>query len=90
MIRFPKRYADCVARLRVPGGFLIVLAFAWFSRPSPQSLAYGLPSPATPAQILQISENWRPYRTWVTLLLRTQLEYETGEITGRQGHARTG
>ena len=44
----------------------------------------------TPAQILQISENWRPYRTWVTLLLRTQLEYETGEITGRQDHARTG
>jgi DNA-3-methyladenine glycosylase II len=54
------------------------------------ALAYGLPGPATPAQILQISENWRPYRTWVTLLLRTQLEYETGEITGRQGHARTG
>jgi len=54
------------------------------------ALAYGLPGPATPGQILQISENWRPYRTWVTLLLRTQLEYETGEITGRQGHARTG
>src|SRR5450755_1387060 len=54
------------------------------------ALAYDLPGPATPEQILQISENWRPYRTWVTLLLRTQLEYETGEITGRQGHARTG
>ncbi len=54
------------------------------------ALAYGLPGPATPGQILQISENWRPYRTWVTLLLRTQLEYETGEIAGRQGHARTG
>jgi len=53
------------------------------------ALAYDLPGPATPEQILQISENWRPYRTWVTLLLRTQLEYETGEITGRQGHART-
>jgi DNA-3-methyladenine glycosylase II len=53
------------------------------------ALAYGLPAPATPGQILQISEGWRPYRTWVTLLLRTQLEYETGEITGRQGHART-
>jgi DNA-3-methyladenine glycosylase II len=53
------------------------------------ALAYGLPGPATPEQILQISENWRPYRTWVTLLLRTALEYETGEITGRQGHART-
>ena len=54
------------------------------------ALAYGLPGPATPEQIVAISENWRPYRTWVTLLLRTQLEYETGEINGRQGHARTG
>jgi DNA-3-methyladenine glycosylase II len=54
------------------------------------ALAYGLPGPATPEQVLQISENWRPYRTWVTLLLRAQLEYSTGEITGRQGHARTG
>jgi DNA-3-methyladenine glycosylase II len=52
------------------------------------ALAYGLPGPATPEQVLQISEQWRPYRTWVTLLLRAQLEYETGEITGRQGHAR--
>jgi DNA-3-methyladenine glycosylase II len=51
------------------------------------ALAYGLPGPATPEQIRAISENWRPYRTWVTLLLRTRLEYETGEITGRQGHA---
>jgi DNA-3-methyladenine glycosylase II len=54
------------------------------------ALAYGLPGPATPEQIRAISENWRPYRTWVTLLLRTHLEDETGEITGRNGHARTG
>ncbi len=27
------------------------------------------------------------WRTVGTLLLRTRLEYETGEITGRQGHA---
>jgi len=53
------------------------------------ALAYGLPGPATPEQVLQISEGWRPYRTWVTLLLRTQLEFQTGEITGRPGHART-
>lgn len=38
-------------------------------------LAYGLPGPATPGQILAISENWRPYRTWVTLLLRTMLGF---------------
>ncbi len=36
--------------------------------------AYGLPAPATAAQLTQISEGWRPYRTWVILLLRTQQE----------------
>lgn len=54
------------------------------------ALAYGLPGPATPEQLLQISENWKPYRTWVTLLMRVQLEYQTGEITGRHPHAQTG
>ncbi len=34
--------------------------------------AYGLRGPATPEQLTEISESWRPYRTWVTLLLRTQ------------------
>ena len=53
------------------------------------ALAYGLPGPATPEQLRDISEHWRPYRTWVTLLLRTQLEYQTGEIAGRQGRAGT-
>jgi len=43
MIRFPKPYADRVARLRVPSGFLIVAAFAWFSHPSARWLAAGLP-----------------------------------------------
>ena len=42
MLQFPKPYADAVARLRVPGGFLIVAAFAWFSRPSTQSLIIGM------------------------------------------------
>jgi DNA-3-methyladenine glycosylase II len=36
--------------------------------------AYGLSEPATAAQLTEISEAWRPYRTWVTLLLRTQQE----------------
>ncbi len=40
---FPKRYADAVARLRVPSGFLLVAAFAWLSRPSAASMAVGLP-----------------------------------------------
>ncbi|HEV3333067.1 MAG TPA: isoprenylcysteine carboxylmethyltransferase family protein [Bryobacteraceae bacterium] len=43
MTSFPKRYADAVARLRVPSGFLIVAAFAWFSGPTVRSLAVGLP-----------------------------------------------
>jgi protein-S-isoprenylcysteine O-methyltransferase Ste14 len=40
---FPKPYADLVARLRVPFGFVLVAAFAWFSAPNAQSLAWGLP-----------------------------------------------
>jgi protein-S-isoprenylcysteine O-methyltransferase Ste14 len=43
MIPFPKAYADTVARLRVPSGFLIVIVFAWFSRPTPESMAIGIP-----------------------------------------------
>lgn len=40
---FPKPYADVVARLRVASGFVLVLAFAWFSQPDQRSLAIGLP-----------------------------------------------
>lgn len=40
---FPKPYADAVARLRVPAGFVMVAAFAWFSHPGARSLAAGLP-----------------------------------------------
>ncbi len=40
---FPKTYADTVARLRVPFGFLLVAAFAWFSQPTLTSLAWGVP-----------------------------------------------
>lgn len=40
---FAKRYADTVARLRVPGGFVLVAAFAWLSKPDLTSLAIGLP-----------------------------------------------
>ena len=41
--RFPKPYADAVARLRVPSGFLLLTAFAWLSRPSEESLLRGIP-----------------------------------------------
>lgn len=43
MLHFPKRYADLVARLRVPSGFLLVVTFAWLARPTLESLAIGLP-----------------------------------------------
>jgi protein-S-isoprenylcysteine O-methyltransferase Ste14 len=43
MSAFPKPYADFVARLRVPSGFVLVAAFAWFSQPDLRSLAFGLP-----------------------------------------------
>lgn len=40
---FPKPYADFVQRLRVPCGFLLLITFAWLSRPSSLSLAIGVP-----------------------------------------------
>jgi protein-S-isoprenylcysteine O-methyltransferase Ste14 len=40
---FPKPYADLVARLRVTCGFILVAAFAWFSKPDGNSLALGIP-----------------------------------------------
>jgi protein-S-isoprenylcysteine O-methyltransferase Ste14 len=42
-VSFPKPYADAVAKLRVPGGFLMVAAFLWLSAPTWTSLAWGLP-----------------------------------------------
>lgn len=44
------------------------------------ALAYQLPDTPTAAELAQLSENWKPYRTWVCLLLRAQLEEETHEI----------
>lgn len=40
---FPKPYADAVARLRVPCGFLLLIAFAWLSKPTSESILCGLP-----------------------------------------------
>lgn len=40
---FPKPYADAVAKLRVPAGFVLLAAFLWLSEPSWISLAAGLP-----------------------------------------------
>lgn len=41
---FPKPYADAVARMRVPAGFVMVAAFAWFGHPDQLSLSVGLPA----------------------------------------------
>src|ERR671915_93842 len=40
---FPKKYADTVMKLRVPSGFLLVIAFAWLAAPTLHSLAWGVP-----------------------------------------------
>jgi len=40
---FPKPYADAVARLRVPAGFLMLAAFAWLSHPTAGTLRAGIP-----------------------------------------------
>ncbi len=43
------------------------------------ALAYGLPpGPPKPEQLAEISEAWRPYRTWVTLLLRVAAQHGLG------------
>jgi len=39
---FPKAYADFAQRLRAPSGFLLAAAFAYWSSPSPESLATGV------------------------------------------------
>ena len=46
------------------------------------ALAYGLDEPPDHAWLEERAEAWRPYRTWVVLLLRVLLETETGEIGG--------
>jgi DNA-3-methyladenine glycosylase II len=52
------------------------------------AFAYNLKAPPSSADIAEISEVWKPYRTWVALLLRVMLEDETHEIAG-QAIART-
>ncbi|HZT38161.1 MAG TPA: methyltransferase [Bryobacteraceae bacterium] len=40
---FPKPYADAVAKLRVPAGFLLLAAFLYLAAPNARSLAVGAP-----------------------------------------------
>lgn len=42
-MRFPKPYADFVQRFRVPGGFVLLAAFAVLSQPTWRSILSGLP-----------------------------------------------
>ena len=42
-VTFSKPYADAVAKLRVPCGFVLVAAFLWLSTPTLASLGAGLP-----------------------------------------------
>jgi protein-S-isoprenylcysteine O-methyltransferase Ste14 len=42
-VSFAKSYADRVAKLRVPCGFLLLAAFLWLAEPRAASLAWGLP-----------------------------------------------
>jgi DNA-3-methyladenine glycosylase II len=44
------------------------------------AIAYEMKAPPSAADITEISEVWKPYRTWVALLLRIMLEDETHEI----------
>jgi DNA-3-methyladenine glycosylase II len=48
--------------------------------PRAVALAYNLKSEPSSEELRAISEHWRPYRTWVTFLLRHTLEEETHEI----------
>jgi len=47
------------------------------------AMAYGLKELPAARELAEISERWRPYRTWVALHLRTMLEDETGEIASQ-------
>lgn len=54
------------------------------------AMAYGLDEPPATEELKEIAENWRPYRTWVSLYLRTMLEEETREISrGAKRHENT-
>jgi len=72
---FPKRYADAVARLRVPSGFLLVAVFAWFSHPTALWLAVGIP----------VSLAGLALRAWAAGCLAKNQELATG---GPYAHTR--
>src|SRR5207248_2551824 len=48
--------------------------------PRAVAMAYDLKSEPSATELVAIADGWRPYRTWVTFLLRHMLEEETHEI----------
>lgn len=54
------------------------------------AMAYGLEESPSAEELFEISERWRPYRSWVSLHLRTMLEDDTGEIAGGPKSSRSG
>lgn len=44
------------------------------------AMAYQFDEPPAKEELEKIAENWRPYRTWMAVHLRTMLEEETAEI----------
>ncbi len=53
--------------------------------PKAFATAYGLPAIPAPEEMGRIAEGWRPYRMWVTFLLRVMREDDTHEIAGTGG-----
>lgn len=51
--------------------------------PRAVAFAYDLAQEPTTDELATIAEPWRPFRTWVAVLLRALLEQEAGEIQGR-------
>lgn len=48
------------------------------------AMAYGLEESPGVGGLRKLAERWRPYRAWVSLLLRAMLEEETREIFGTE------
>jgi protein-S-isoprenylcysteine O-methyltransferase Ste14 len=41
-MHFPKAYADLVAKLRVPSGFILIAGFLWLAKPTWASFLFGM------------------------------------------------
>lgn len=55
--------------------------------PRAVALAYELGQAPEAETLTELAERWRPYRTWVSFLLRVSFEDETHEISGGPGRS---